>query len=106
MKRIACCVALLSLALFSIVGCGGEEEGAPGSGSPAGGKTIQPTTAADFDDGAEKYAPKQGLDPVVTLPIQKQYYYDYQGKRIYFSSEKSIEKFKQNPQKYLNKLPQ
>jgi len=42
--------------------------------------------------------------PVMGNPVNKDVYVDYEGKRIYFCCEGCIEKFKENPEKYMEKL--
>ena len=57
-------------------------------------------------DTAVQYGDEKGqiLCPVMGNPIDKQYYADYQGKRIYFCCEGCIEEFKKDPEKYMKKL--
>jgi YHS domain-containing protein len=42
--------------------------------------------------------------PVSGKPIDKSFSTDYQGRRIYFANEKSLDKFAKEPTKYLAKL--
>jgi YHS domain-containing protein len=44
--------------------------------------------------------------PVNGKPINKTIYLDYQGRRIFFASEKCADKFVKEPAKYLDKLDQ
>ena len=47
----------------------------------------------------------QTICPVDGKPIDKRIYSDFEGRRVYFSSDKSREKFLHEPVKYLAKLP-
>jgi YHS domain-containing protein len=40
---------------------------------------------------------------VTGQPVDKEIFLDYQGERIYFSSETSLERFKDNPEAYLKR---
>jgi len=43
-------------------------------------------------------------DKIACLILDKDIYMDYEGKRIYFCSKGCLEKFKKNPEKYIEKL--
>ena len=43
-------------------------------------------------------------DKISCLILDKDIYMDYEGKRIYFCSNRCLEKFKKNPEKYINKM--
>lgn len=70
----------------------------------------------EFKKNPEKYmnklkgvqlenAPKaQNLCPVMGQKINKQYYVDYNGKRVHFCCAACIQEFKKNPEKYMEKL--
>jgi len=42
--------------------------------------------------------------PVTGKPIDKQFFIDYNGKRIYFCTAACIDEFKKAPDKYMQKL--
>ncbi len=48
----------------------------------------------------------QTLCPVTGMPIDKNIWTDYKGKRVYFCTQDCKEEFLKNPEKYLSKLPQ
>ena len=47
---------------------------------------------------------EQTLCPVMGREIDKDYYVDYEGKRVYFCCQSCVETFKNNPEKYMQKL--
>jgi YHS domain-containing protein len=49
---------------------------------------------------------EQTLCPVMGNPINKDVFVEYRGKKVYFCCPGCDEKFKANPEKYLDKLPQ
>ena len=49
-------------------------------------------------------AKPQTVCPVLGGNVNKQFYADYQGKRVYFCCEGCDTEFKKNPEKYLKKL--
>lgn len=54
---------------------------------------------------AEKGKPvMQTICPVMGDKIDKRYYTDYKGNRIYFCCKSCPEDFKKNPEKYMKKL--
>ncbi len=48
------------------------------------------------------FAKPQETCPVLKTPINKEFYTDYQGKRVYFCCQSCINDFNQDPEKYLN----
>ena len=79
----AICVALLASGM-TFNGCG---FGGPGTGDHL--------RAREIDDGATPYNPEQWSCPVTPWmsQISPDVYVDYEGKRIYFASQKAKEKF-------------
>ncbi len=71
------CLALM-LSLF-LVGCGGGDE----SSAKAGPQTVC---------------------PVMGDKIDKKYYVDYEGKRVYFCCDSCPKSFEADPEKYMKKL--
>jgi YHS domain-containing protein len=49
---------------------------------------------------------EQTICPVMGEPIDKDIYVTFLGKKVYFCSKESEEKFMEEPEKYLDKLPQ
>ena len=87
--------ALAGLLLFGLVlnGCKKKTEPAP---EPA------PAQAPEV----EAVAGEQTTCPVMGGAINKDYYTEYQGKKVYFCCPGCKEKFEKEPEKYLEKLPQ
>jgi len=46
----------------------------------------------------------QKLCPVMGQPINKEFYVDYQGRRIYFCCQMCVDTFKKDPEKYVKKV--
>ena len=58
-------------------------------------------------DDAEKKAKDTGAQiecPVMGDPVDKDIYTDYNGEKIYFCCEYCIDKFKEDPEKYMKKI--
>jgi YHS domain-containing protein len=51
-------------------------------------------------------ATEQKLCPVMGNPIDKKYYTEYKGKKVYFCCPMCKPEFDKNPEKYISKLPQ
>jgi YHS domain-containing protein len=49
---------------------------------------------------------EQTTCPVMGGPINKEYYTEYQGKRVYFCCPGCDEEFAKDPEKYIKDLPQ
>jgi YHS domain-containing protein len=83
--RITELLALLIvvLAMVTVVGC------KKGSTSPSASE-IEQTTCPVMDGN----------------PIDKNVFVEYQGKKVYFCCPECKAKFQENPEKYLDKLPQ
>ncbi len=54
--------------------------------------------------GAQKKGKAQTICPVMGDPINKKFYVDYKGFRIYFCCSSCPDEFKKNPEKYMKKL--
>jgi len=96
MKKVLCCLAFVGLLGFALAGC--EKGKAPSGGGPAVSEML---VASQIDDGAPKFEPGQSVCYVTNKPIKAEFYTDYNGKRIYFSSQEAVAEFNKNPQKYL-----
>jgi YHS domain-containing protein len=49
---------------------------------------------------------EQTVCPVTGDPIDKNVFFEYQGKKVYFCCASCLDTFKANPEKYISKLPQ
>jgi len=102
MKRLLLGVVFLGMLAAVIAGC----EGKPSGDKPGTPAYTAPTRAEQINDGADKYFPMQMADPVNDKNIEGKFYVDLDGKRIYFSSQESIEEFNKDPEKYIQKMSQ
>jgi YHS domain-containing protein len=84
--RNVCIVLVLGVAIAA-VGCA-----TTGSTAQAGAGSAQ-----------AKIVPQTDC-PVTGAKISKQYYADYEGKRVYFCCSGCIEQFKKDPAKYMKKM--
>jgi len=83
---------LLLVGLIVLNGCRKKSESevaAPGKTEEVASTIIEQTTC-----------------PVMGGAIDKDIFTEYKGKRVYFCCAGCVEKFKANPEKYLDKLPQ
>lgn len=67
-------------------------------------KMRQQTAVAAASDA--NAATEQKLCPVMGNPIDKQFYTEYKGKKVYFCCPMCKPEFEKNPEKYIGKLPQ
>ena len=63
---------------------------------------------AKMEESAETVAAaiEQTTCPIMDSPINKALYTEYKGKKVYFCCPGCKEKFEQEPEKYIAKLPQ
>ena len=94
MRKACWVISVLLLAGALLAGCGG------GSGGEAkrGDKPV-----SEMHPGEKKYDPMQYKCPVDgEQDLKEEYYAEVDGQgRIYFDSEECMQKFKENPQQYL-----
>jgi YHS domain-containing protein len=64
------------------------------------------TSALDRTKQAATVAAEQTTCPVLGGPIDKNLFTEYKGKKVYFCCAECKQKFEQDPQKYVSKLPQ
>ena len=84
-------------------GCKKDEPKPP----PADTNDANSATAMTTEAGKEIAGTEQTTCPVMDgNPIDKQYFTEYQGKKVYFCCPGCEAKFKAAPEKYLAKLPQ
>lgn len=97
MKVLMASVTILA-GLIVFTGC----EKKPSAQTPANDAAV--TAQAD---GAQAEAIVQTTCPVMEgNPIDKTLFVEYKGKKVYFCCKGCPEKFLENPEKYVTKLPQ
>ena len=94
--RITSVVGLL-IVVGLLAACGGEQP------APQAPTSSEGTPAAT---GAEGRQVAQASCPVMDLPINKEIFVDYEGKRVYFCCPACPSKFNADPERYLSKLEQ
>jgi len=91
---------LMSLSMLVMIGCKKKSEPA------AQEETFTKAVETDIKKAKTVSATEQTLCPVMEAPINKELYIEYQGKKVYFCCPGCKEKFMQNPEQYIAKLPQ
>jgi Cu(I)/Ag(I) efflux system membrane fusion protein len=81
------------------------EGGAVPAGSEHAGHTLAQPAAATTPAATEP-ATLQKTCPVMGGPINPDIFTEYQGQKVYFCCKGCDQKFRENPEKYLSKLPQ
>ena len=82
--------SLVFVGLIMVNGCKKEEPAAsPEPGEVAAALTIEQKTC-----------------PVMGGPIDKDIFTQYKGKKVYFCCNACLDKFEENPEQYIAKLPQ
>ena len=96
--------SLLLVGLIMLNGCK-KSEPAP---SETSAETMQHEQMAMVDEPAEAVAAaiEQTDCPVMGGAINKAIFTEYKGKKVYFCCSPCKEKFEQEPEKYIAKLPQ
>jgi len=95
-KKIEMMILLTVIVLtgiFAFAGCKKQKE------------ATMPATTKEATSQAAKQI-EQTTCPVMGGPINKDIYYEYKGKKVYFCCSDCLAKFKAEPEKYLSKLPQ
>ncbi len=91
-KKISAMILLvLALGMTTVIKAEGVK---PGQQAPA-------VKAADANSAVE-----QKTCPVMGGPINKKFYTEYKGKKVYFCCPGCKPEFEKNPEKYIDKLPQ
>jgi YHS domain-containing protein len=92
----------LVFSMFVIIGCKKKSEPAIQE------ETFIKAVESDIQKAKEVTASmsEQTLCPIMDAPINKELYTEYQGKKVYFCCPGCNEKFEQNPEQYIAKLPQ
>ncbi len=102
-KTMFMLISLLLVGLIMLNGCK-KSEPAP---SETAAETMQ-GDAATMDEPAKAVAAvvEQTDCPVMGGAINKAIFAEYKGKKVYFCCSPCEEKFKEEPEKYIAKLPQ
>jgi YHS domain-containing protein len=103
MKNFIATIMLVSFAFAMLIflnGCKKSEPQTSMSSVESKKETAEPAKEA------VTAAVEQTTCPVMGNPIDKQYFTEYKGKKVYFCCPACIEKFKAEPEKYVAKLPQ
>ena len=111
MKNILMLVAMMALGLFVLAGCDKKETAAdPHAGHDHAAGEAHEDGADDAEAVAKEtetaVTVEQTICPVMGNPINKELYTEYKGKKVYFCCPGCDKLFKENPEKYLAKLPQ
>ena len=85
-------------AALAAAGCGGHNHEA--SALPAPAMNTEPAAAGETTRPAEDGIAQKEC-PVMGGPIDKKFYADHQGRRIYFCCAGCINVFKKDPEKYI-----
>ena len=93
-------VAGLIVMIISLNGCKKSEPSTTQSSNQQMAQTGTPTTPDNTT------TVEQTICPVMGEPINKDIYVEFLGKKVYFCCEDCQEKFMEDPEKYLDKLPQ
>ena len=93
-------ITTVGVALAAFVGCERKHD------DHAGHDHAAHDHAAHQADETAAQAGEQTMCPVMDAPINKDYFVEYEGKRVYFCCPGCDAMFLENPEKYLHKLPQ
>jgi len=106
-KTMFMLISLLLVGLIMLNGCKKSE--------PAPTETASETMQSEgneqmamVDEAAEAVAAvvEQTTCPIMDSPINKAFFTEYKGKKVYFCCPGCKEKFEEEPEKYIAKLPQ
>jgi len=96
--------------LIGLIVIGGCKKSEPQTSQPPAGETEEVAAAAETEteEVTEVAAAtiEQTICPVMEGPINKELYTEYKGQKVYFCCAGCKEKFEQEPEKYIAKLPQ
>jgi len=96
MKQMKAMSMLISLLLVGLIMLNGCKKSEPETAEPSGTETVQAALATI----------EQTTCPVMAGAINKELYTEYKGKKVYFCCPGCKEKFEEEPEKYIAKLPQ
>lgn len=113
MKKVMGVIVCTSLAVAAgalLTGC--KDKSAPSSGSNMNmdnmgdhAQKTADTMAKDATKMADNVT-EQTICPVMGNPINKEYYTEYKGKKVYFCCPDCKAVFEKDPEKYIKDLPQ
>jgi len=69
-------------------------------------KKSEPTTPPEPNEEVASATIEQTTCPIMGNPINKQYFTEHKGQKVYFCCPECKEKFEADPEKYIAKLPQ
>jgi len=112
-KTISLWVSLLLVGLVALAGCKKSEPPAPSESetteavAPSLSEAVE-AAKSSASEATEAVVAKieQTTCPIMGSAIDKAIFTEYQGKKVYFCCPGCEEKFKEEPEKYLAKLPQ
>lgn len=98
----------LVVGLLMVNGCKKDETPSPAAESHEGHEHSEMAMGEETASETTKEiaGTEQTLCPVMGGPIDKQYFAEYEGKKVYFCCPACVSKFTAEPEKYLSKLPQ
>lgn len=99
---------ILLVGLTVLQGCSAVDPSSPGAYARENQESnVHDSEAMITHEPAKQIAQaEQTTCPLMGLPIDKNVYTEYKGKRVYFCCPGCIAGFKENPEKYTVKLPQ
>ena len=97
-------VVALLLATQVMVGCSQEASDTSPEATPTAGVSQQAESDSEAQQTETGQEIAQTKCPVMGGDIDEDIYVDYKGRRIYFCCPGCPEKFKENPEKYIDKL--
>ncbi len=96
MKQFKALLFVASVLLVGLIVVSGCKKSEP-EGSSGTVPKVETVTAG---------AGEQTMCPVMSAPINKELFVEYKGKKVYFCCQGCERMFKEEPEKYLAKLPQ
>jgi len=97
-------------AMVTLGGCKKKEQPAPASTKAPTIEEVAKKATVTAEEAKKTTAAaatlEQTICPVMENPINKQYFTEYKGKKVYFCCPDCKAKFEAEPEKYLAKLPQ
>ena len=112
-KKMSLWASLLLVGLIVVAGCKKSEPAAPSesetaeAAAPSLSEAVETAKASASEAAEAAFASiEQTTCPVMGGAIDKAIFIEYQSKKVYFCCPGCEEKFKENPEMYLAKLPQ
>ena len=106
-KQFKAMFMLISLLLVGLITLNGCKKSEP-TPSETSAETMQEMQGHMMDEPAKEIASavEQTTCPVMGGAINKAIFTEYKGKKVYFCCSPCKEKFEEEPEKYIAKLPQ